>query len=195
MSAPIIVLDIETTSLSRINAGIVEIGAENLLTGAAFEIKLRPHADRSPDQDKALEINGCDWLEDPTVACEQEAIEGLHEWIGTQIKGSQPGAMMSQRNGYRVVMAGHNCGQFDYTNLEAAFVRCAVPWPFAVGVIDMHSLACQQAGLRHVHIPLKSREIYAMLDMPEEPKPHRALTGATMEAAAIRALMWSAPTS
>lgn len=184
MSAPIIVIDIEATSDHRVNAGIVEIGAINLITGAIFEVKLKPHGNRAPDQSKALEINGCDWLEDSTVPSELEAMRSFAAWLD-----AQKGPAVARPGWDRLLMAGHNCGQYDYPNLEAAFRRCSLAWPFAIGVLDMHSLACQQAWLRSRSIPMKSREIYQMLGLPEEPAPHRALCGATLEACALMRLL------
>ena len=184
---PILVVDMETTSDHRTNAGIVEIGAlwlEPTHRGnapLAFEMKCRPHPDAADVQFRAMEVNGCDWLDDPTVASEAEAIRAFADWL----------RLSGQTN---IVMAGQNVGQFDFTNLEAAFGREGLAFPFSIRVVDVQTLAFANAPV-HYDEPtpaggMKSSTIQAMLGLPEEPKPHRALCGALLEAHALNELLY-----
>lgn len=189
---PILVVDIETTSAHRGNAGIVEIGAiwlqpRDPLRPFWFEMKCRPHKDCEPHEDGAFAVNGCDWHNDPTVASEHEAIIAFADWIAL----FEPDT--------KVIMAGHNVGQFDLVNLQAAFARqrgaynVGLHWPFGIAVLDVHSLACQQAFLHDAPIRnggMKSGDIQSMLGLPIEPKPHRALCGALLEHRALWELIW-----
>lgn len=193
---PTLVVDIEATSAHRCNAGIVEIGALWLEPSGdrleCFEMKCRPHAGCEPHHEKAFEVNGCDWHEDPTVASESEAIEAFAQWIETtRPKFSE---WPPQEFGGRIVMAGQNVGQYDLTNLEAAFDRAGIANPFSIRVVDVQTLAFANAPL-HGKAALKaggmtSSDIQQMLGLPKEPKPHRALCGALLEAHALYELLY-----
>jgi hypothetical protein len=194
---PVLVVDIETTSAHRYNAGIVEIGAlwlepvNSALESLSFETKLRPHLGCEPHQARALEINGCDWINDPTVAPEAEAIEAFAEWIKHTTPVSQ---WPEQKHGGWIVMAGMNVGQFDFTNLESAFHRAGLVFPFAHRVVDVQTLAFANAAI-HGQSLLKaggmtSSDVQTMLGLPIEPEPHRALCGALLEGHALYELLY-----
>lgn len=192
---PILVVDIETTSPDRLRAGIVEIGAIWLHSGYGaryglhFEIKCRPYPG-APVEDGALQVNGCDWLEDPTVASEREAIERFHDWIAGSlgVDELQPDS---------VIMAGMNIGVFDWLILGAASERAEDTFPFSYRTVDLHGLAMIEAyrlGPESIGSKgLTSGQIQELLSLPKEPKPHRALCGALLEHRAISEILGLTP--
>lgn len=187
----ILVVDIETTSARPQWGGIVEIGAHWLTgprEGSEFEIKCRPPF-TVEIQEKALEVNGCDWLNDMTVPPESEAIERFLEWVGGC--GENP-----------VLLAGNN-PRFDWEFLQAALARrnlgfCVeeneglLKLPFPHRQLDLHTLAIASALANSYPCTgngLYTDAILGMLNLPPEPKPHRALCGARSEAEAFRLLL------
>jgi DNA polymerase III epsilon subunit-like protein len=185
---PILVVDVETTGLDLKAAGLVEIGAV-WLTGPReneeFEIKCRPWQGAIIEQ-RALEVNGCDWLNDPTVAPECAAMHSFLEWVGFG----------------PVLLAGHN-PRYDWEMLKASRDRLYSPalgvivageppeFPFPHRTIDVHSLAVCYAIAAGEEVTGKGiymDRILSMLGLPEEPKPHRAIRGARAEAEALRVL-------
>lgn len=192
---PILVVDIETTSADRERAGIVEIGAIWLHPaygprhGLWFEIKCRPF-EGAPIDPEAIAVNGFDWLADPTVASEREAVEKFGDWIAGSLN-------MPELRRASLIMAGQNIGAFDWPILRAAFARAEEVFPFSFRTYDLHALALQEAlkgGMDDVACDgLKSRLITEMLGLPEEPKPHRALCGALLEHRALWELLDATP--
>jgi DNA polymerase III epsilon subunit-like protein len=192
---PILVVDIETTSASRRTAGIVEIGAIWLHSefgvhhGQHFEVKCRPYRG-APICAEAIAVNGCDWLEDPTVASETEAMDLFFDWIASSLK-------VPELRNDDVIMAGMNVGVFDWLILEAAADRSENTFPFSFRTVDLHALAMQEAyrvSLEGITgAGLKSKEILELLGLPAEPKPHRALCGALLEHRAISELLGLTP--
>lgn len=192
---PILVVDIETTSSDRFHAGIVEIGAIWLHPaygtrhGQWFEMKCRPRPG-VPIEAGALAVNGCDWLEDPTVASEREAIETFGDWIAASLNAQdlQPDMLM---------MAGMNIGVFDWIILHLAFDAAGETFPFSFRTYDLHSQAMREAlsgGIDDLsRWGMPSGAIMEMLGLPEEPKPHRALCGALLEHRALWELLEATP--
>lgn len=91
-------------------------------------------------------------------------------------------------------MAGQNVGQYDLTNIEAGFERAGIKNPFSIRVVDVQTLAFANAAV-HDKSMLKaggmtSSDIQTMLGLPIEPKPHRALCGALLEAHALYELLY-----
>lgn len=179
----ILVVDIETTDLSPLMGSIIEIGAHWLTgprEGQEFEAKCRTWVGAQIDA-TAMEINGADWLGDPTVASESEALEDFLIWVGDDFP----------------ILAGMN-PRFDLDFLRAAFARRWSGYEqkprlgFPHRTLDMHSLAIAWAMAADHEIPaggLHTDHILSMLGLPEEPKPHRALRGARCEAEAFRVLL------
>jgi len=182
----IVVVDLETSGLDPVRHGILEIGACFLanpdMEGSHFEMKVRLH--RALDWTaEALAVNGRDraGLYDPALVSERDALQALFAWAG-------PGPL---------VLAGMNVGKFDLAFLSAAMARHPeVRWPkLGHRTLDMHSVALAWAAQngKEVDVTRLSTEstdaIYLMLGLPEEPKPHRALTGAQREREALRLMM------
>lgn len=192
---PILVVDIETTSANRFHAGIVEIGAIWLhpaygrSRGMCFEMKCRPRPDAEIDPD-AIAVNGCDWLLDPTVASESEAIERFADWIADSLH-------MEALKENALIMAGMNVGVFDWLILKIAFHLANIVFPFSFRTIDLHSIAMREAmaaGIDDIGGDgMSAGAIFEMLALPAEPKPHRALCGALLEHRALWDLLGPEP--
>lgn len=195
---PILVVDLETTSDNRLAAGIVEIGAIWLhpaygaREGMWFEMKCRPREDSEVDP-AAISVNGCDWLEDPTVAPESEAVERFVEWIARSLH-------MAELSPGSLIMAGMNVGVFDWIILRGAWTAArspASPFPFSFRTLDLHAVALIEALRNGIDdIPssgMKSSSILDMCGLPAEPKPHRALCGALLEHRALWELLTDEP--
>jgi DNA polymerase III epsilon subunit-like protein len=182
---PILVVDVETTGLDTKRCGLVEIGAV-WLTGQReneeFDRKCRPW-EGAVIEPGALEVNGCDWVLDPTVAPESVAIDAFLDWVG---EGP-------------VLMAGMN-PRFDLEFLRAAFNRSWAEarmksvkpeFPFPHRTIDLHTLAVTYAIANEASFTgkgLNTDHIMELLGLPVEPRPHRAIQGARCAAEALRIL-------
>jgi len=95
-----------------------------------------------------------------------------------------------------VTLAGENVGKFDSRFLEASANRYGIKWILGHRTFDLHSEAYgnyQRRGLilpmRDNHSNLNSDSILSYTGLPNEPHPHRALTGAKMEAEAFSRLI------
>ena len=96
-------------------------------------------------------------------------------------------------------MAGQNVS-FDRDILEAAARRAGhTAWPFAHRTIDVHSLAWMHQVKRGMtppvdpvkkHSALNLTAVLSYCGIPEEPKPHNALTGAKCHAETISRLLY-----
>ncbi|WP_009963030.1 3'-5' exonuclease [Verrucomicrobium spinosum] len=170
----LLVTDLETTGLDGRACGIVEIGAVWMLGAGEFVMKCRPHADAVIEA-RAMEVNGCDWHLDPTVAAEVEALEQFVEWVGAG----------------PVILCGQN-PRHDLWFLQEGAKRHGLELPFVHRTLDLHTLAVAYALACGRRVPAKgyyTDEIYELLGMEPEPKPHRALVGAQKEAEAFRMLL------
>jgi DNA polymerase III epsilon subunit-like protein len=177
----ILVVDLETTGLNADRHGILQIGAVWLTGGEGeFSIDCRMWDDGSID-DKALAFNGCsrERCMDKKMISEGEAVIRFLTWAGDE----------------PFMLAGNN-PSFDRSFLNAAFKRGIgetqnIP-NLKHRVLDLHTLAVSYALAKGELVPsrgLYTDEIYAILDLPPEPRPHIAITGARKEAEALRMLM------
>lgn len=94
-------------------------------------------------------------------------------------------------------LAGQNVS-FDRDFIKAACERAGYNYPFAYRTIDTHTLAYMHMVQKGKNIPTKGRHTGLDLDavlnyvgIPEEPKPHNALTGALSHAEVISRLLYS----
>lgn len=172
------VVDCETTALDPKLGSLVSIGAVHPLSGETFYGRCRVREGALIDS-KAMEVNGADWLEDKALPPETELVAKFARWM--------------HRHGVRLV--GGKNPTFDVRWLEAAWARGEFPvkFPITHRTLDLHSLVLAWAL---VHRPaallaegFKTDDLYPLLGLPQEPKPHHALTGATMEAQAFRVIL------
>ena len=178
-----IVTDVETTGLDPERNSIVSIGAvdffnpENKFYG---ECKIWPGAQVDS---LALEVNGFS-IEEITDSSKEslgDLLLRFFEWAG-KIKLR--------------ILAGHNTW-FDVSFLRSAAEKHRIPWIFPVRNIDLHSEGFTNHLKIGFDIPfnkdkpdLTSGYIHSYTGLPEEPKPHNALTGAKMEAESLSRLIY-----
>jgi hypothetical protein len=178
LPAPLIVADVETSHLDPARGSVLSLGAVRW-DGTEFYDTCAPWAGAAIDP-AAMAVNGFDPVEvHRGVQSEAGLVVGFLEWVNGPF-----------------VLCGMNPGGFDVKWLVAALARAGLSsrW-LGHRSVDMHSLAVACALRRGIEVPdrgFSTDRIYAMLGMPPEPKPHNALTGARMEAAALkRMLEWT----
>lgn len=182
----IYVIDIETTGLDPHRCGIVQIGATELWHRKhPFFMACRPLPGTADIDPEALAVNGTATsdLYDITRPSTYKALLSLMEWMRPE-----------------GIIAGCNV-HFDHAFLAVALRRYGLtPLPFRL--LDLHSIAAA-AAIRGTRTPkgwvdlkpggIKAGEIYRILDMPPEPKPHHGLRGAVWTAEALRRALGAAP--
>jgi DNA polymerase III epsilon subunit-like protein len=137
-------------------------------------------------EDEALAVNGYtrDQINDPTKQSEADLV---HKFIAFAVGMSD------------TTIAGQNVFT-DLYFLQAAARRAGhTAWPFAHRIIDIHSLCFEHMIKRGVTPPIDSEKHHSSLNLdsvlkycgiPEEPKPHNALTGAKCNAEVISRLLY-----
>ncbi len=190
-----IILDIETTGQNPLTHAVVSMGAldfENPKNQFYSECRIEYATAVDPI---ALQINGFteQQINDPTKKSAGELVQAFLKWAGT---------IEDQTIG------GHNV-YFDVAFLNKVFERYGlaqlfperanVPYAFfgikqALGakIVDLHSLTFATLLQKKIKPPLKNNlsalrtdEIFTLLGLPPEPKPHHGLMGAKMEAEAF----------
>ena len=180
-----LVIDVEATGTEPQKHSIVSIGAldfdhpENRFYG---ECRMFPGAHV---MEGALAVNGYTMkeIEDPEKQPESELIIAFLEW--------------SQHLSDRT-LAGQNVS-FDRDMLRHAAERAGASWDLAHRTIDTHSFCYMHMVTRGVTPPIDQQHRRSALNpdsvltycgIPEEPKPHNALTGALCHAEVIARLLY-----
>lgn len=180
-----LVVDIEASGLSALKCSILSIGAldlENPKWSFYGECRAWEGAHISPD---ALEVNGFtkEQAIDPTKKNEAELVREFLEW--------------SQHLSNRT-LAGQN-PSFDRDFLEAAAKRAGLSWDLAHRTIDSHTLCYMHIVKSGKMAPIDKQHRRSALNLdailnycgiPDEPKPHNALTGAISHAEVISRLLY-----
>lgn len=172
-----IVLDIETSGLEPLQHSILSIGALDLKQPSnQFYGECRVW-EGSAIQDEALAINGFSLEDcyDSARADEAELITAFVAWA-------------TDRPQVRMLAAQNP--SFDLEFVQAACIRAGIECPFGKRTIDVHSLVWAHMQQHGAHAPLDAKLRSAInLDfalrycgIPEEPRPHNALTGAKCHA-------------
>lgn len=181
-----IVTDLETTGLDPHRHGICSIGAKIARTGAEFYIECRI-ADTAEIEEAAMRVNGFTeaQVRDPRKPTEAMAFLEFLRFAGWAD---------TLENWPRVLLAGMNIGSFDFQFLKRVADEISPGYSsrcFANRTIDLHSVAIHHALTEGMEIPpggFNTDAIYELLGLPQEPKPHHALTGARCEFAAFQTL-------
>lgn len=163
-----IIVDCETSGVDPRRHGLLSLGAIDYLTGETFYQECRLES-RKGWTKIALEINGfsSDEIYSELKQRDVDLLQKFCLWA----------AKFRESN----ILAGHNVGHLDLPFLEEIAERIPdYKLPFSHRTVDLHTLAYQKFGKS-----LKSDEIYSLLGMAPEPRPHNALTGAMMEAEAF----------
>ena len=182
-----IVLDVETSGVVPDRHSILSIGALDLdePTNQFYEeCQVWEGAELS---DEALAVNG--FSRDEVVG------QGSAKQTEAQLIASFVAWAMDRPQDR--TLAAQNVA-FDRAFLEAACQRAGIESPFAHRTIDVHSLVWLHMAERGVTHPVKNRhsginltEALAYAGLPEEPKPHNALTGAFIHAELIARIAYT----
>ena len=190
----ICVIDLETSGLDPRECGVLEMGA----------VMLSP--DLLPLGEWSVAVRLCAWHRWEDGAARVHGVS--KEEAMSEARCSEPVAMGeffrfvdSHSRGERVVLAGMNLASFDLQFLKAIVERVSpalMKMLLGFGIkqlishrtIDIHAVAAAHVLAQGGDISrLYTDGIYQMLGMEAEPKPHAALTGAQMEAEALRRLV------
>lgn len=181
-----IVVDVETTGLNPQKHSIVSIGALEFSNPKnQFYQECRIWDGAKVDL-KALEINGFskEEISNPSKQSLEELIKNFVDW---------------RENIEDKTIAGQN-PFFDRSFLKASAEKYKINVRFGQRIIDLHSLCYTHHLKRDLSPPIKdgrtdlgSDNILNYVGLPDEPKPHNALTGAKMEAEAFSRLIFGKP--
>jgi len=181
-----IIVDVETTGLDPSKNSIVSIGALDFSKPKNQFYQECRIFDGAEVSQKALEING--FSEEEIKNSNKKTLESA---ILEFIKWAED---IDDKT-----LAGEN-SSFDRDFLKASMERYGLRWEFGYRTVDLHSLGFAHYIKRGRIPPIKDRRTAISLDkilgyvgMPEEPKPHNALTGAKMEAEAFSRLIEGKP--
>lgn len=175
-----IVLDVETTSLDTRRGSILSLGALDLDEPTnQFYDECRIW-DGAHVADEALAINGFtkEEITSPARKSEADLIAAFVAWATDRPKER--------------ILAAQNVS-FDLEYVQEACSRAGIDCPFGKRTIDTHTLVWLHMTERGMTPPLNEAGNSAIsLDaalrycgIPEEPKPHNALTGAFCHAEVI----------
>lgn len=180
-----LVLDIEASGTEYDKHSIVSLGALDFDNpDNRFYAECKVWDDAHIDDD-ALEVNGFSKEEilDENKMTEAELIRNFLQW--------------SESVGDRT-FAGQNVS-FDRDFVKAACKRAKFNYEFAYRTIDSHSLCWMHIVKRGEEPPVDQEHKRSALNLdavlnytgiPEEPKPHNALTGAISHAEVISRLLY-----
>lgn len=181
-----IVVDVETTGIDPKLHSILSIGAcdfSNPLRTFYGECRIR---DGAECQDEALEINGFtrEQINDPAKKDQKELIKEFCDWYyNTQEK----------------TLAGHNV-YFDAGFLQHAINLCNIKLHLGKRNVDTHSLTYAHIMSRGLVPPINNGRsditsdfVFEYVGIGREQRPHKALTGAKMEAESISRLIYGRP--
>ncbi len=185
-----IVVDVETSGMDPEKSSILSIGAvdfSNPENQFYAECYMWEGAEIEEGDGKnlkcALEVNGFsrEEVHDKTKNSEKQLLEKFFTWIDSceeQTFGGQ--------NPF-----------FDNKFIAAAAKRGNLSWWLWDRLIDLHTLGYTHYLKRGLTPPLRNKKTSIRLDsilvyvgLPEEPKPHHALTGAKVEAEAFSRLLF-----
>lgn len=180
-----LVVDVEGSGTEPEKHSVVSIGALDLANPEnRFYGECRVW-DGAHIMDEALAVNGftMDEVTSPEKQPESELITAFLEW--------------SQHLADRT-LAGQNVS-YDRTMLKAAAERAGLSWDLAYRTIDTHTLCYMhmvQQGItppidpQHRRSALNLDTVLRYCGIPDEPKPHNALTGALSHAEVIARLLY-----
>lgn len=179
-----IIVDVETTGLRPVEKySIVSIGAlefDNPTNQFYQECRMREGAEIDPS---ALQVNGFteEQIKNPTKQSLEYVMREFLEW--------------SRLVQYRV-LAGDNIS-FDRDYLQDSAQRYGVDWDIQFRPLDLYTLFYAhnlQRGISPPVLPngkhMSTDRILGYVGLPPEPKPHRALMGAKVEAEAFSRLIY-----
>ena len=180
-----LVTDCEMTGLEPTLHSIVSVGCVDLDNPTRQLYEECRMWDGAKVEDEALAVNGFtrEQVEDPSKQTEGELVRKF----------------IAFGEGMRdTTIAGQNVFTDLYFLQNAAKRAGHTAWPFAHRIIDIHSLAWEHMIKRGLTPPLNPEKRHSALNLdaalqycgiPEEPRPHNALTGAKCNAEVISRLL------
>lgn len=179
-----IVLDVETTGTNPEAHSILSIGALDLKNPThQFYDECRAW-EGAKIEDGALAVNGFTKEEalDPAKKTEAELVAAFFAWAATLEDHT---------------LAAQNVS-FDYAFLCAAAERAGTEFPLARRTIDVHTLVWlhmtakgHTPPLERHHSALNSKRVLEYCGLPDEQKPHNALTGALWHAEVVSRIAYT----
>jgi DNA polymerase-3 subunit epsilon len=179
-----IFVDIEASGLDPRTHSILSIGAVDLTDpNRQFYEECRVW-NGAHISDEALAVNGFSREEalDVSKETEGEVVRQFMAWAW-EIEGDR-------------TLAGQNVS-FDRDYLQFACLRAGIEFDLAHRTIDTHTLAWMHMVKRGLVVPIANHRSALNLDailtycgIPEEPKPHNALTGAMCHAEVASRLLF-----
>lgn len=178
-----IVVDVETSGLDPQKHSIVSIGAVDFALPTCLFYQECRIFEGAMISEEALSVNGftVEQITDPSKPSLEETIRAFYAWTDSCVDRT---------------IAGEN-PTFDRNFLHAAAQRYGLRLIFGHRSIDLHTLAYTHHQRRGLTLPLRDARTDLNLDkilvyvgLPEEPKPHHALTGAKMEAEAFHRFIY-----
>lgn len=179
-----ICVDIEASGLDPKKDSIVSIGAIDLNNPTRQFYEECRIWDGAHVSDEALAVNGfsLEEVNDVTKKTEGEAVRLFLAWAW-EIEGDR-------------TLTGQNVS-FDRDYLQYASLREGLDWDLAHRTVDTHTLAWMHMIKRGLPPPIANHRSALNLDgilnycgIPEEPKPHNALTGAMCHAEVTARLLY-----
>jgi len=180
-----IAVDVETSGTNPDKHSILAIGAVDIRNPTnQFYDECRAW-DGAHAEERALEITGFTEAEirDPSKKSEGQAVAAFIAWA----KDIPDWTFVGQNP------------SFDRDFLEAACERNHMEFPFAHRTLDTHTMAYMHMLSRGITPPFDPKKRHTTLNLdgvlryvgvPEEPKPHNALTGALCHAEAASRLLY-----
>jgi DNA polymerase III epsilon subunit-like protein len=181
-----LVVDCEMTGLDPEKHSIVSVGAIDFDTPSRQLYEECRMWDGAKVEEEALAVNGFT-REQVMDASKQSEADLVHEFI----QFSQP-----LRD---TTLAGQNVFT-DLAFLRSAAIRAGhTVWPFAHRIIDIHSLCFEHMITKGKQPPIDRVKRHSALNLdailnycgiPDEPRPHNALTGAKCNAEVIARILY-----
>lgn len=167
-----IIIDVETTGLEPTQHGVASIGAVAWPGESQYYVEPQVDLLAVKVDDDALRINGftVEQLVDPKRPVMKDALAEFLTWTKSATDD--------------LILAGWN-GNFDVRFLREEFRRNGLDWPFTFRSIDLHSIAyflmqtIDKFTPKHDGVSTVGLNyVLRWADLPPEPDPHNALTGA-----------------
>ena len=181
-----IVVDVETTGLDPRKHSIVSIGAVDFSNPKNQFYQECQIWDGAEVTQEALEVNGFseEEVRDPHKKTLEEIAKEFFKWMerlpDKTLAGQDP--------------------SFDKGFLKALAERHGIEWKLGRRTVDLHSICYFHHLKKGVTPPTKEDRTALNLDkianyvgLPDEPKPHNALTGAKVEAEAFSRFIFGKP--
>ncbi|MBI2673046.1 3'-5' exonuclease [Candidatus Woesearchaeota archaeon] len=178
-----IVVNVGTTGTNPEKHSIVSIGAVDFLDQTNQFYKECRIWEGAEITEKALEINGFSIkdITDPNKASLEHTINLFLEWTG----------YIADKT-----LGGYN-PSFDMGFLKNSAERYGLKWSAGYRTVDLHSLSYSEHLILDVNMPIKDGKSDLSLDktlnfvgLPNQPRPHNALTGAKLEAEAFSRIIY-----